>query len=95
MADETQVVQATQTLDPFSENSWAEQPNNLVQEEAEKKEEQKNEEAQPAEFNANDYLKNKFGWENEDVALKTLLIENDWIFDKGFNVAEFICYEIV
>ena len=32
---------------------------------------------------------------NEDEALKKLLQENDWIFDKGFNVAEFICYEIV
>lgn len=32
---------------------------------------------------------------NEDVALKTLLIENDWIFDGGYNVAEFIVHEIL
>lgn len=31
---------------------------------------------------------------NEDEALKKLLIENDWIIDAGFNIAEFICYEI-
>jgi len=31
---------------------------------------------------------------NEDEALKKLLKENDWIIDSGFNVAEFICYEI-
>ena len=28
-------------------------------------------------------------------ALKKLLIENEWIIDAEFNVAEFICYEIV
>jgi len=32
---------------------------------------------------------------NEDEALKKLLLENEWIFDTEFNVAEFICYEIV
>ena len=32
---------------------------------------------------------------NEDEALKKLLLENEWIFDAEFNVAEFICYEIV
>lgn len=32
---------------------------------------------------------------NEDDALKKLLIENEWIFDAEFNIAEFICYEIV
>jgi hypothetical protein len=32
---------------------------------------------------------------NEDQALKKLLIENDWIFSSEFNVAEFICYEIL
>ena len=26
---------------------------------------------------------------NEDEALKKLLLENDWIFDSEFNVAEF------
>ena len=31
---------------------------------------------------------------NEDEALKKLLLENEWIFDAEFNVAEFICYEI-
>ncbi|WP_035141567.1 hypothetical protein [Flavobacterium daejeonense] len=31
---------------------------------------------------------------NEDEALKKLLIENTWIIDSEFNVAEFICYEI-
>ncbi len=31
---------------------------------------------------------------NEDEALKKLLIENEWIIDAEFNVAEFICYEI-
>lgn len=31
---------------------------------------------------------------NEDDALKKLLLENEWIFDAEFNVAEFICYEI-
>ena len=32
---------------------------------------------------------------NENEALKKLLIENEWIIDAEFNVAEFICYEIV
>jgi hypothetical protein len=32
---------------------------------------------------------------NEDEALKKLLIENMWIIDAEFNVAEFICYEIL
>lgn len=32
---------------------------------------------------------------NEDEALKQLLKENPWIWDSGFNVAEFIAYEIV
>lgn len=32
---------------------------------------------------------------NEDEALKKLLIENQWIIDAEFNVAEFICYEIL
>lgn len=32
---------------------------------------------------------------NEDDALKVLLIENEWIIDSEFNVAEFICYEII
>jgi hypothetical protein len=32
---------------------------------------------------------------NSDEALKRLLIENDWIFDAEFNVAEFIVYEII
>lgn len=32
---------------------------------------------------------------NEDEALKKLLLENEWIFDAEFNIAEFICYEIV
>ena len=32
--------------------------------------------------------------ENENEALKKLLIENEWIFDSEFNVAEFLCYEI-
>lgn len=31
---------------------------------------------------------------NEDEALKKLLIENTWIIDSEFNVAEFICFEI-
>lgn len=31
---------------------------------------------------------------NEDEALKKLLIENEWIFDAEFNIAEFIIYEI-
>ena len=32
---------------------------------------------------------------NEDEALKKLLIENDWIIDAEFNIAEFIVYEIL
>lgn len=32
---------------------------------------------------------------NEDEALKKLLLENDWIFDSEFNVADFICYQII
>jgi hypothetical protein len=32
--------------------------------------------------------------ENENEALKKLLLENEWIIDAEFNVAEFICYEI-
>lgn len=32
---------------------------------------------------------------NEDEALKKLLQENTWIFDAGFNVAEFTAYEIL
>lgn len=31
---------------------------------------------------------------NEDEALKKLLIENEWIFDSEFNIAEFIAYKI-
>ncbi len=31
---------------------------------------------------------------NEDEALKKLLIENLWIIDAEFNIAEFIIYEI-
>lgn len=31
---------------------------------------------------------------NEDEALKKLLLENEWIIDAEFNIAEFICYEI-
>lgn len=31
---------------------------------------------------------------NEDEALKKLLIENEWIIDTEFNIAEFICFEI-
>ena len=31
---------------------------------------------------------------NENEALKKLLLENDWIFDSEFNVADFICYEL-
>ena len=31
---------------------------------------------------------------NENEALKKLLIENDWIIDAEYNVAEFISYEI-
>jgi hypothetical protein len=32
---------------------------------------------------------------NEDEALKKLLIENSWIIDAEFNIAEFIVYEIL
>ena len=32
---------------------------------------------------------------NENEALKKLLIENEWITDAEFNVAEFIVYEIL
>jgi len=32
---------------------------------------------------------------NEDEALKKLLIDNEWIIDAEFNVAEFICYQII
>ena len=32
---------------------------------------------------------------NEDEALKKLLIENEWIIDAEFNVAELIVYEIL
>lgn len=32
--------------------------------------------------------------ENENEAFKKLLLENEWIIDSEFNVAEFICYEI-
>ncbi|MDN3678238.1 hypothetical protein QWY90_13065 [Flavobacterium paronense] len=32
---------------------------------------------------------------NENEGLKKLLLENEWIIDAEFNVAEFICYEIV
>jgi hypothetical protein len=32
---------------------------------------------------------------NENEALKKLLLENEWIFDTQFNIAEFICYEII
>lgn len=31
---------------------------------------------------------------DENEAYKKLLLENDWIIDSEFNVAEFICYEI-
>lgn len=31
---------------------------------------------------------------DEDDALKILLKENNWILDSGFNVAEFVAYEI-
>ena len=33
--------------------------------------------------------------ENEDDALKKLLIENPWIWESGFNVADFILYKII
>jgi len=32
---------------------------------------------------------------NEDEGLKKLVQENEWIIDAQFNIAEFICYEIV
>ena len=32
---------------------------------------------------------------DENEALKKLLLENDWIFDTEFNIAEFICHEII
>ena len=32
---------------------------------------------------------------NEQEALKRLLMENEWIFDGEYNVAEFISYEIL
>ncbi len=32
---------------------------------------------------------------DENEALKKMLIENDWIIDSEFNVAEFICYEVL
>ena len=32
---------------------------------------------------------------SEYEALKKLLLENEWIIDAEFNVAEFICYEII
>ena len=32
---------------------------------------------------------------DKEEALIKLLIENEWIIDAEFNVAEFICYEIV
>lgn len=32
---------------------------------------------------------------NEDEALKKLLIENEWIIDAEFNIAEFISFEIL
>ena len=32
---------------------------------------------------------------DENEALKKLLIENEWIIDAEFNVAEFFCYEIL
>ena len=32
---------------------------------------------------------------SENEALKKLLLENEWIIDAEFNVAEFICYEII
>lgn len=33
--------------------------------------------------------------DNENEALKKLVLENEWIIDAEFNVAEFICYQIV
>ncbi len=32
---------------------------------------------------------------DENEGYKKLLIENPWIWDSGFNVAEFIIYEII
>ena len=32
---------------------------------------------------------------NEQEALKKLLMENEWIFDREYNVSEFISYEIL
>ena len=32
---------------------------------------------------------------DENEAYKKLLMENDWIMDAEFNVAEFICYELL
>lgn len=32
---------------------------------------------------------------DEDEALKKLLLENEWIIDAEFNIAEFIVYEIL
>lgn len=32
---------------------------------------------------------------SEDEAIKKLLIENDWIFDAGFNVSEFQIIELI
>lgn len=32
---------------------------------------------------------------SEDEALKKLLLENEWVIDAEFNIAEFICYEII
>ena len=32
---------------------------------------------------------------DENEALKKLLLENEWIFDAEFNIAEFICHEII
>ena len=32
---------------------------------------------------------------NEQEGLKKLLMENDWIFDGEYNVAEFTSYEIL
>jgi hypothetical protein len=33
--------------------------------------------------------------QNQDEALKKLMVENEWIIDSEFNVAEFICYELL
>lgn len=33
--------------------------------------------------------------DNENEALKILLLENEWIIDSEFNIAEFICFEII